>query len=157
MPELGQLRLYGQPSSKSALEWNWVETQLTEAGTYWVTARTPGHPHPRPVWGVWKEGCLHLSIGTPAAARAIATDPVVTVHLESGTEPVIVEGYVAGTTSEPGILAAYNLKYDWEYDAAEYGPLTSVAPGKVLAWRTAGWAGRESFQQTGRWTFARRR
>jgi hypothetical protein len=79
----------------------------------------------------------------------------VTVHLESGTEVVIVEG---SATLEPGTvtpasLAAYDDKYDWTYDAETYGPFTRVDPTTVLAWRTAGWAGRESFQQTARWSF----
>jgi hypothetical protein len=28
-----------------------------------------------------------------------------------------------------------------------------VAPLKVVAWRSAGWAGREGFQHTGKWRF----
>lgn len=151
MPGSGRLRLYGSVSDKASLEWSWVDEQLAAAGTYWVTARTPGHPHPRPVWGVWMGGHLYLSIGTPVTARALEHNPLVTVHLDSGTEVVIVEGRAAGPVTEPDVLAAYDRKYDWSYDLDEYGPLTRVAPETVLAWRTAGWAGRESFQQTGRW------
>jgi hypothetical protein len=154
MPVFGHLRLYGQVSDVPALEWEWVDGELEAAGTYWVTARTPGHPHPRPVWGVWREGRLHLSIGTPATARVLADDPLVTVHLDSGTDVVIVEGRATGPVSDPEVMAAYDRKYDWSYDTGTYGPLTSVTPETVLAWRTAGWAGRESFRQTGRWRFA---
>jgi hypothetical protein len=66
---------------------------------------------------------------------------------------VIVEGHAAGPASAADIIAAYNQKYDWNYDLGEYGPLQRVDPDVVLAWRAAGWAGRESFQQTGRWHF----
>jgi hypothetical protein len=59
----GRLRLYGQISDKPALEWSWVNNQLQEAATYWVVGRTPAHPHPRPVWGVWDGQRLFLSIG----------------------------------------------------------------------------------------------
>jgi hypothetical protein len=148
------LQLYGQPSDTEALGWDWVDAQLRQAGTYWVTARTRGHPHPRPVWGVWLENHLHLSIGTPMTATALAADPAVTVHLESGTDVVIVEGRAVDASSNTDVLASYDRKYDWSYDADKYGPLTCVAPETVLAWRTAGWAGRESFQQTGRWRFS---
>ena len=86
------LRLYGAPSDKTPLAWPWVEQQLAGAGTYWINARTPGHPHPRPVWGVWFLQQLHLSIGSPTLRRAIREEPEVTIHLDSGTDAVIVEG-----------------------------------------------------------------
>jgi hypothetical protein len=152
MPTSTPLRLYGQVSDKPPLEWAWVQEQLQAAGTYWVVASTPT-PHPRPVWGVWSDERLFLSVGSPAIARAVAGDPAVGVHLESGTDAVIVEGMAAGATTDPAVIAAYDAKYDWSYDVATYGALLRVDPRVVLAWRTAGWAGRESFQQTGRWTF----
>lgn len=153
MAEHVALRLYGQPSDKPALEWAWVDAQLSAAGTYWVTARAPGHPHPRPVWGAWRDGNLYLSIGTPLTTAALAADPRVTVHLDSGTDVVIVEGRRTGMSADPDVIADYDRKYDWTYDAATYGPLSCVAPKTILAWRTSGWAGRDSFQQTGRWRF----
>lgn len=156
------LRLYTQPSDHAPLEWTWVDDQLRAAGTYWVVpvAEPNRPPHPRPVWGVWDgdgDGPrLALSIGSPVVRRLLGTDAPVTVHLDSGTEVVIVEGVVAGTTTDADLIAAYDAKYDWIYDVAEYGPLTIVTPTDVLAWRTTGWAGRESFQQTNRWTFSPR-
>jgi hypothetical protein len=148
------LRLYGAASDKASLAWPWVEQQLADAGTYWINARTPGHPHPRPVWGVWSLQQLHLSIGSPTLRLAIREEPAVTIHLDSGTEVVIGEGLVipsAATT--PALIEAYNQKYDWDYQVSQYGDLTRVLPGKVLAWRTAGRAGRDSFQSTGCWIF----
>lgn len=148
------LRLYGADSQAPPLAWEWVDRQLREAATYWVSARTDGHPHPRPVWGVWLANQLHLSIGTPLALAALAVDPTVTVHLDSGVEVVIVEGRALAGVGDADAIAAYERKYDWSYERERYGPLTCVAPQTVLAWRTAGWAGRDSFQQTGRWEFA---
>ena len=144
--------MYGQPSATPRLDWAWVDAQLEAAGTYWVIARTPGHPHPRPVWGVWDSDHLYLSIGTPVTLRTLARDPAVTVHLDSGTDVVIVEGRAAGPDGG-GVEAieAYNRKYDWSYDPREYGPLQRVDADVVLAWRAGGWAGRDGFQQTGRW------
>ncbi len=156
-PRQVALRLYTQASDHEPLDWSWVDAELAAAGTYWVVARTDGYPHPRPVWGVWLEQALHLSIGTPANRRALVTDPRITVHLESGTDVVVVEGIAAVGRSEPtpaAVLAAYDAKYDWRYDQETYGVLTRVDPTAVLAWRTKGPAGRDSFQQTGRWTFS---
>jgi hypothetical protein len=78
----------------------------------------------------------------------------VTVHLDSGTEVVIVEGRVDGTIRDSGIVAEYDRKYDWTYDLIANGPLTDIVPATVLAWRTAGWAGRDGFRHTGTWRFA---
>ncbi|MFV0259288.1 MAG: hypothetical protein ACK5PP_12670 [Acidimicrobiales bacterium] len=40
-----------------------------------------------------------------------------------------------------------------ERGSTHFGPLTLVEPVKVIAWRMDGWAGRDGFQATGRWTF----
>ena len=147
--------MYGRPSEASPLAWSWVEAELVRAGTYWITARGAGHPHPRPVWGVWDDGWLHLSIGSPVVAGLLDLDPAVSVHLDSGVDVVIVEGRVAGSADASRLYQAYNDKYDWDYTIDQYGPLTTVAPTKVLAWRSTGWAGRQGFQETGRWRFDR--
>ncbi len=47
--------------------------------------------------------------------------------------------------SDADAMAEYNRKYDTSYEVGRYGPLTAVAPQTVLAWRTAGWAGRGEF------------
>ncbi len=152
-PTAEPLSLYGTFTESSPLDWTWVDEQLGAAGTYWVIPRGLGHPHPRPVWGVWVDHRLHLSIGSPVVNRQITAEPSVTVHLDSGTEVVIVEGTVAGTTEAPGLIQRYDAKYDWTYTIAEYGPLTTVAPTVVMAWRSAGWAGREGVQTAGKWRF----
>jgi hypothetical protein len=60
---------------------------------------------------------------------------------------------VVGRTDSEGLYAAYNAKYEWNYTTEEYGPLTTVVPTTAFAWRSAGWAGRDGFQETGRWRF----
>jgi hypothetical protein len=155
-PTARTLRLYTQPSELPPVDWAWADEELRAAGTYWVVPPTEAArpPHPRPVWGTWADGRLALSIGSPVVRRLLPANTPVTVHLDSGTDVVLVEGVVTGTTEEPAVVAAYDTKYDWTYDLIEYGPFTVVAAATILAWRTAGWAGRESFQQTARWTFS---
>ena len=148
------LHLYGAQSDRASLPWPWVDQQLAGAGTYWVIARNPGHPHPRPVCGIWSQQRLHLSIGSSTLLRAIREERAVTVHLDSGTDVVIVEGLIAAATPTTSpVIQACNQKCDWDYQVSQYGELTEVEPMKVLAWRTAGWAGRDSFQTTGCWIF----
>jgi len=148
------LRMYGQVNSNPQLAWSWVDTRLTEAELYWVDVAGSGRrPHPRPVWGVWNDELLHLSVGTPAIRRAADPGTGATVHLGDGIDVVIVEGDVVGPTESADVIAAYNSKYEWDYDLAQYGPLTTIRPTTVLAWRAAGPAGRDGFQHTGRWTW----
>ena len=147
--------MYGEVSAHEPLTWSWVEGELEAAPTYWVVASTTAYPAARPVWGVWHDAVLHLSIGSPTIKRAIDGDTRVTVHLESGTDVVIVEGASTVAPTPPGIVRAYDAKYDWSYDTQEYGDLVRVEPSVVKAWRAAGWAGRDSFTRVGRWTFPR--
>jgi hypothetical protein len=140
-------------ADQPALEWGWAEARLRDAAMYWVDPVGPGHPHPRPVWGVWAGEELHLSIGSPVVQRLLAADRSVTVHLDSSLEVVILEGTVTGPTTDTDLVAAYDRKYDWRYDLEQYGPLTTVRPARVLAWHSVGEAGRDGFAGVGRWRF----
>lgn len=152
-PVAEELVMYGARAQGRDLDWPWVDEQLLRAGGYWTVTPSTTHPHPRPVWGVWRTNLLHLSIGSPRLNAGAQGGKPVTVHLGSVTDVVIVEGLVSGTNGEREVLDAYNTKYDWDYTIDEYGPLTTVAPLTVMAWRSAGWAGRDGFQQTGKWRF----
>ena len=78
------------------------------------------------------------------------------MHLDSGTDVVIVEGD-AGVVTDPDVLgeftAAYNTKYDWEYAAERDGPPTRIEPVTLLSWHPAGPAGRDGFPRAARWQF----
>ncbi len=91
-PSPETLRLYGTESDAEQLPWSWVVDQLDRAGTYWLTGWSSGHPHPRPVWGIWADDSLLLSVGSAVLKRQLEAAPTVTVHLDSGTDVVIVEG-----------------------------------------------------------------
>ena len=145
--------MYGQPAAGETLAWEWVEHQLAASGTYWVNPWRSTPPHPRPVWGIWSESTLHLSVGSPTINRHLELGDRVTVHLPSDTDVVIVDGVVALHTTDAELIRTYDQKYDWVYDIDEYGPLTSVRPSSVLSWRAAGWAGRDGFSATGSWQF----
>ena len=150
-----QPSFYGAPATAEPLAWSWVDAQLAAAGTYWVVAQSTRWPHPRPVWGIWSDERLLLSIGSPVVARQAHASPDVTVHLDSGTDVVVLEGRVAADYDLATFLTAYNEKYDWNYTLDEYGPPTVIEPRLVLAWRSAGWAGREGFVAAGKWSFDR--
>jgi hypothetical protein len=149
--------MYGQVADLAALDWAVVEERLARAPTYWVTAASRAHPHSRPVWGVWLDDALHLSIGSPLLAGQLGADDRVTVHLDSGTEVVIVEGRTTRPAHGDGpdaLIAAYDAKYDWHYSVEEYSPFTTVTPSTVMAWDSGGWAGRDGFQRGAKWVWS---
>jgi hypothetical protein len=155
-PRGGRLTMYGSPADLAAIDWEWVDEQLATADFYWIVAACTDRPAAaRPVWGVWWEQRLLLSVGSPQVRAALDDDGPVTVHLGGGLDVVIVEGTVVGTSGAAPAVGAYDAKYDWRYDLGQYGPFTVVAPAKIMAWRSAGPAGREGFQAAGRWTFDR--
>jgi hypothetical protein len=155
------IRMFGSTPDAEPLLWSWVDAQLTSAGTYWVVTHEDldpeamQYPHPRPVWGVWLDDRLHLSLGSPVLNRHVGRQPGVTVHLDSGTDVVIVEGLAIRSSRDESLeaKAAYDAKYDWDYDLDQYGPFTRVEPDAILAWRAIGPAGRDGFAQAGRWRF----
>jgi hypothetical protein len=147
------IRLYGELGGLPAPEWAWVEQRLAVAPLYWVVAATTQWPHPRPVWGVWHDARLCLSVGSPVLRRSIEEDSRVTVHLESATDVVVVEGRAVQDHDVASAVARYDEKYDYAYDVARYGPLLGIAPTTVLAWTAAGLAGRDGFRSAGAWTF----
>ncbi|RYV49950.1 hypothetical protein [Pengzhenrongella frigida] len=148
-----QLRLFGAVTDHAQLDWSWVDQQLAGAGTYWVVAHTAGHPYARPVWGIWHDDRLDLSLGSPTLLKAVRRQPAVTVHLESGTEVIIVEGLIVAAPMDPARITAYNRKYDWDYRVSQLGELTAVEPRKIMAWRCVGWSGRDGFSTAGCWRF----
>lgn len=128
------------------LPWSHVEQRLRDALNYWVcTVRPTGRPHTIPKWAVWVNRCIYFD-GSPATrhAKNIATNPSVTVHLESGDDVVIVEGYATAlTTPDPAVAAQVAAEYRRKYAAKGYAPepaqwdaggLFVVEPKTVLAW-----------------------
>lgn len=133
-------------NAKSFVSWAYVEQRLREAENYWIcTVRPDGRPHAIPKWGVWVEGKLYFD-GSPQtrSARNLAANPAVTVHLESGTEVVIVDGVVREVIGPPRELAeqlaaGYKRKYTtFDYAPAaetwDQGGLFVVTLHTVIAW-----------------------
>jgi hypothetical protein len=123
---------YGVPADPDGmLEWAWADERLTGARNYWIA--TAG-PHATPVWGLWQDGGLLFSCGARSRkARALAADPRIVVHLESGDEVVIVEGVAEPTSATESDVEAYESKYAYRPSAGE--GWYRVVPTRTLAWR----------------------
>lgn len=86
---------YGVPKDKKGLlPWSHVTERMAEAQNYWVCTVSPdGRPHATPVWGLWIDDRLYFG-GSPQTRRNrnLAANPAVSVHLESGSDVVILHG-----------------------------------------------------------------
>ena len=146
-PAVTALRMpaaYGAPDERERLPWSWVVERLTSARNYWVcTTRPDGRPHTAPVWAVWLDDAIWFSTSAVSQkGRNLAANPRVVVHLESGSEVVVVEGEAArercGATLD-AFVETYEAKYAWRIDTADYDYAVHVVrPLVVHAWTEAG-------------------
>jgi len=153
--------MYGRVATLEPIEWTWVVERLEAAGTYWLaTTNDDGTPHPRPVWGVWVDGRLFLSVGSHVHNRNLRQRPAVAVHLGDGVEVVAVHGTATQLDRDdpvlPRFVEVYDPKYSWQYSFDELPPPVAVDPSVVVAWRSAGADGREGFRAAGKWVFGAR-
>ncbi|MDI3424221.1 pyridoxamine 5'-phosphate oxidase family protein [Streptomyces luteolus] len=137
------------PADDELLPWAAAVERLIEARTYWIASTRPdGRPHTRPVWGVWLEDGFWFSTGSLARTN-LPGNPEITVHLDTGDRPLIVEGtaqQVTDATDLARFVAAYNPKYDWDVAVSDdgqvvdgsgaAGPAFRVRPRVVLGWET---------------------
>jgi nitroimidazol reductase NimA-like FMN-containing flavoprotein (pyridoxamine 5'-phosphate oxidase superfamily) len=86
---------YGIPTSaKGLLAWSHADERLRAASVYWIATSGPdGTPRVRPLDGLWHDGVLYVG-GSPETrwARDLQANPKVAVHLDDGTDVVILEG-----------------------------------------------------------------
>jgi hypothetical protein len=138
---------YGIPESlEGTLPWSFVDEQMTAATNYWVATIHPaGRPHTMPTWAVWLDSKVFLD-GSPETRRYrnIVINPNASVHLESGSQVVIMEGQIheyGKPSQELGerLAKAYAVKYaESGYNPSpsnwDNGGLYVFSPRKVLAW-----------------------
>lgn len=142
---------YGLPADADGLlSWTDVEARLVTATVYWLaTVRPDGTPHVVPRWGVWLDGAFWYD-GAPTTrhARNVGANPACSLHLESGTEAVIVDGASAparapAETQGVRLAAAFGKYHDLGYrpgadswDRQDGGGLRVLTPRRALAWFT---------------------
>ncbi len=138
---------YGVPESEEGLlPWSHATERLSEARNYWIgTCRPDGRPHVSPIWGVWLDGFVFFD-GSPETRRGknIASNPNVTVNLESGSDVVILEGIAEAVTPDLDLRTRLSRAYTAKYAESGYAPgpetweqgIYWVRPRRVLAWTT---------------------
>ena len=131
-------REYGIPDdTKGLLEWADVTQRFGREQNFWIcTTSEAGKPHVRPTWGVFVDDTIYFGGGPNTRwSRNLATNPQVTVHLESGSNVVIAEGTIARITDgdDPRLVAADDA-YEQKYEMRHGPPMWVLKPDLVLAW-----------------------
>ena len=136
----------------SFLTWEWVAAQLTESKHYWLCSVHPPStvgsavlPHVVPRWCVYVDGKIYYD-GSPDTrhARNIEENPHIAVHLESGSDAIILEG-TSAPADKPSpefgrkLSQAYRKKYkELGYapkpDQWDAGGLFVFTPRQCIAW-----------------------
>lgn len=130
----------------SEVAWGYVEKRLQESKNYWLcSVRPDGRPHVVPRWGVFLDGKFYYD-GSPETRHAqnIMENPHVNLHLESGSDVVIMEGESAPAGKPDPSLAlrlaeAYREKYKEDGYSPEpnqwdAGGLYVFTPRQCIAW-----------------------
>ena len=136
---------YGIPENKKGLlDWSHVTERMTVAQNYWICTVSPdARPHATPVWGLWLDDKLYFGGGaTTKRSRNLAENRAVTVHLESGSDVIILQGEAIPLTNHDKELTVRLAdlsaeKYGYRPKPEDYeAPGTFVfAPKVVLAWK----------------------
>ncbi|MBP7688992.1 MAG: pyridoxamine 5'-phosphate oxidase family protein [Thermoflexales bacterium] len=89
----------------------------TESNIWLATVRPNGTPHLAPIWFVWVEGRVYVCTAADSVkARNLQATPSVSLALENGNAPVVLEGRAHFATIEsvpPAVIEAFQRKYDW--------------------------------------------
>jgi nitroimidazol reductase NimA-like FMN-containing flavoprotein (pyridoxamine 5'-phosphate oxidase superfamily) len=137
---------YGIPNNKKGmLPWSHVTERMAEAQNYWICTVSPdGRPHATPVWGLWIDDRLYFG-GSPQTRRSrnLAENPAVCVHLESGSDVVILHGdahelRAPDRSLVTRLIEASVKKYGYAPKPEDYEAAAGtfvLHPSWVLAWR----------------------
>jgi nitroimidazol reductase NimA-like FMN-containing flavoprotein (pyridoxamine 5'-phosphate oxidase superfamily) len=106
----------------------------TEHNIWLATVRSDHTPHLVPIWFVWVGGKIYLCTGADSVkVRNLLTNPDVSLALEDGSLPVVIEGRAQPIGSAPGpVVDAFKEKYDWNIVTdTEYNQVVEVKPKRI--------------------------
>jgi PPOX class probable F420-dependent enzyme len=114
-----------------------VERRLqTEQNLWLATVRPNSTPHVVPIWFAWVAGKIYLCTGAESVkVRNLKQNPQVSIALEDGTQPVVIEGSAKPIGAPPPpVIEAFKQKYDWDISTdGEYNQVVEIEPRKIRA------------------------
>lgn len=101
----------------------------------WVaTVRPDGRPHLTPIWFAVHDGRWYfVTVPGSVKARNLQQNPRVSLALEDGGDPYVVEGLARQVAASPEVVALFKSKFDWDITAdGEYSSVFEVEVTKRL-------------------------
>ena len=120
------------------------EERLNSESNIWIaTARPDGRPHLTPVWFAWHAGKVYICIDPHSVkARNLAENAKVSLALEDGSAPIIIEGTglaLEASARPQAVVDAFQRKYDWNITGdGQYSMLVEITPRRILNWGGGG-------------------
>lgn len=112
-----------------------IERRLqTEQNLWLATVRPNGTPHLVPIWFVWVAGKIYLCTAAGSVkVRNVTQNPHVSIALEDGTRPIVIEGSARPIEqAPPAVVEEFQHKYNWNIDTdGEYDQVIVVEPKKT--------------------------
>ena len=106
-----------------------------EARNVWfATVRPNGRPHLVPIWFVVEDGRWYVCTGADSVkARNLQANPSVSLALEDGDHPYVVEGQAQPVAVTPSLAQKFKAKYDWDITTdTQYNQLIEVTVSRQL-------------------------
>jgi len=88
----------------------------SEAANVWLASVRPdGRPHLVPIWFVLEGERWYVCTSPHSVkARNLKANPAVSLALEDGTHPYVVEGQARSVAMTDSLAAKFKAKYDWD-------------------------------------------
>ncbi len=158
-PEATSAFIFNQTAPGPRQPWSWAENLLESASTYWLVTTSPdGHPHSRPLWGIWQRNTFWFS-SQNRCGEFLKVNPRASVNLQVGEDVVMIEGSCSRVIGDDiNVLAeGVGVKYDWELTVSEdrvHTRFGQSAPAfRLNPERVYGWAGIAGWESATRWDF----
>jgi hypothetical protein len=126
------------PLEEGLLSWPHVVERLEAASRYWLaTAGRDGRVHARPVDAILVEETLYFSVGDVRWMKDLRENPRISVHLESASDVVILDGRVEWVDGPPELVVQINeasqRRHEWDT-----APGWALPPEVAFAWTNLG-------------------
>jgi general stress protein 26 len=125
---------------RNPARWRAIEARLGRETTIWVaTVRYDGRPHLTPVWFIWFEDKLYITIGRESQKFAnLYQNQNVALSIPDTDSVIIIEGeaHVARGDTIDTLGDYFYHKYEWDfrYDDSADWRLIEITPHRIMAW-----------------------
>ena len=111
-----------------------------DRNVWFATVRPDGRPHLVPVWYVLEGDRWYVCMqANSVKARNLQANSAVSLALEDGNNPFVVEGQAQVIAKTPSVAEKFKAKYDWDIMSDDqYSQLVEVSVSRRLLGGSSG-------------------